>query len=778
MASLTEQVGELTSKATTLTQQQKELKKAKFPARTLKFQQEVIAKQPKTFAGRTEAIGKQFEKTRKTALSTVLGQRRKIQQYGKEALMTKGSIPEIESFKETLTPEQQKFVSERLTKIREEQQGRISEVEKKITKEEAQLQVELQRLEAAKDIGGEEEDIAYAKVAAQEEKISKLGQGKRYLQEGKFYTPEAIEQYASAAEAASLQQDLISIEDRFAPKITMWKVSPTQITPGKSYTKYRGKPLQVGLPESDISLWKEQVDYRGYVSGSLSFLKEKIESSLFESQLKRISDDKNYEAYQLKPTQRLLSETTLGAIHVGTRGVLIGVEGIEEFFSKHGKEKRKRFQTKWTGKEVLGYEISPSQSKVLSYTGSVGKIGLAFVGSGLYSKTKGYVRTAGRTELELSRVVPKDVLYGGKTFPELPRSQQLQSFKQSPYRLPSTESGAFHATDVQFWGKNLKPLPGSSELPGLYGSYGVSPHFLRVSATERLSFIDYLIGGKIGSKPGIAYLQPKGFRYSPYKKVPGGYDWINPPKPGYADVPLMKTEAEAIFRPGAGVYTKTQGRYFIKYKGQRVPIDEFKYSGLSENLVPKDSRLFKSSEYNLPSSKRYIEQDIPLLLSSASSKKTTKIKSYKPTSISPLTPSRSLISYPSKTSLITSPNKKRTSQKPRSLKRYTSESYLSEPKITSYPKKSYDPKNYYPSYAEKRKKKPTKLIKPPRIKQKRRKPIKRTKLIRQPTQYTPSFTGAFLGIRSKKKPKKIAGGYLFGIRPIIDVGFKRKKRKK
>ena len=115
-------------------------------------------------------------------------------------------------------------------------------------------------------------------------------------------------------------------------------------------------------------------------------------------------------------------------------------------------------------------------------------------------------------------------------------------------------------------------------------------------------------------KPGVAFLKPEGFRYSPYTKVSPyklgeqtfRYGFKYSAKSGYADVPLLKTEVEAVFRPEAGSYLFESGKYFTRIKGVRVPVDVFGYGGkvisVPSKVTPKVFGKGVSSSYELPPS--------------------------------------------------------------------------------------------------------------------------------------------------------------------------------
>jgi len=235
-----------------------------------------------------------------------------------------------------------------------------------------------------------------------------------------------------------------------------------------------------------------------------------------------------------------------------------------------------------TGKEFMATEDYAEKGQVLG--SSAKELGLisAGISSGMKSSDviAGRLSVRGRQKIPIERLTTKDVLSGKKNFPEAPPSQQLKLFQEKGI--------AYHATGQKFFGRTpksrtIEPGTGTSELPGLYGSSYVSPHFLRVGKGESIKLPKFKDLFAPEGKPGIAGLQPKGFRKVGYRKAPKGsetpYQFKQPPKEGYADVPGMKTEIEAVFRPGAGKYKFSEGKYYTEVEGVPVKIDKFKYFG-------------------------------------------------------------------------------------------------------------------------------------------------------------------------------------------------------
>jgi len=155
----------------------------------------------------------------------------------------------------------------------------------------------------------------------------------------------------------------------------------------------------------------------------------------------------------------------------------------------------------------------------------------------------------GEQQEEVTFLETKQGIYTNST-----NKNTLKIIPKKYYQRVRKEPGAFHVTGEKFWKDVITPTKGSSELPGLYGSTQVSTPFARItgSAGSRLKLIlDWKDILSVPGKPAIAYLIPKSFRYSSAKAG----KWKQPARKGYADVPGIKAEIEAIFRERAGGYT-------------------------------------------------------------------------------------------------------------------------------------------------------------------------------------------------------------------------------
>lgn len=233
----------------------------------------------------------------------------------------------------------------------------------------------------------------------------------------------------------------------------------------------------------------------------------------------------------------------------------------------------------------------------------VGLKDVALMGGGFakgqetFTQLKGLYQTRGREFLEVKQ----------GEYPQAPANKQLSLFQKNVIKELGSTPGAFHTTPSKFWNSGIiEAQAGTSELPGLYASTQISTPFAKIQGSgsnyKLFPSIKDLLS--VEGKPAVAYLKPKGFRYSPFEKVTPykigeqtfRYDFKNPVKQGWADVPGMKSEIESIFRVGSGGYGFESGSYYTKIKNVRVPIDVFSYKGKSETSLKND--LFGSSKYS------------------------------------------------------------------------------------------------------------------------------------------------------------------------------------
>ena len=267
------------------------------------------------------------------------------------------------------------------------------------------------------------------------------------------------------------------------------------------------------------------------------------------------------------------------------------------------------YSTYETGKKVVAAPTYEEKGAIVGTSlKDIAVLGGGYaVGSKGFVQVRGIVATRGRTELELPQ----------GTYPQEDISKQLNLFQKNVYSELGEKPGAFHVTPDKFWKDTITPKAGTSELPGLYGSTQVSVEFSKIAPQGSYKIVPSLKDlFSVEGKPGVAYLQPKGFRYTgfvstaPYQ-VGGEGKYFNKafgkaPKQGYMDVPGMKTEIEAIARIESGSYAYESGKYYTNIRGVRVPIDVFKYSEAGKpvkisDFTMKDLISGGSSSYSLPS---------------------------------------------------------------------------------------------------------------------------------------------------------------------------------
>ena len=425
-------------------------------------------------------------------------------------------------------------------------------------------------------------------------------------------------------------------------------------------------------------------------------------------------------------------------------------------------------------------------------------IGLGFAG-GMKGAQQlgGLFATKGRMEIPFEKLTQSEVLAGERTFPEIPKGAQLKTFQTGtfkefvqPLEITGGKQGAFHTTSFRFYDSIINPKSGTSELEGLYGSPYISPNFAKISGSGDIGFLTNLKTlFEPSGKPGVAFLKPAGFRISPFelsssplfegqKSVAGKFaSFIKSPEMGIADIPLMKTEAEAVFRPGAGSYLFESGKYYTKINKVRLPIDVFSYSyggkgGQGGTLLKPTlakanvretfgSMSLSRGGYNLPKEFDYSFSSnlisLPFISSSVSSKNRYNPLSYSPKSSdfsipsSPL--SKSNFSYPSQPS--------RWSSSIPSIPSYPS--IKSFKPITSFSSSSSNPfTTIFPGYSDK-------SLGGWAI------PKKRKRGKKSPFDIAPGFTDIILNIETKSpiKVSKTWGVTAFQLRPIL-VGKKRK----
>lgn len=236
---------------------------------------------------------------------------------------------------------------------------------------------------------------------------------------------------------------------------------------------------------------------------------------------------------------------------------------------------------------------------------------LQFRGVGLAQKAviKGsdFVRTAKLAEIKTTDVVAKEYFKGQK-FPTISKGQTAgELVKEFKVKLPGeTKAAGFTAAPKPI--SELTIRKGTSELPGLYQAPEISPHFLKVTEAEK-KLVSFNLFGET--------LRPTTFRITPekFELVPGLKEtqtiiqsrklseiktfFETAPK-GKSYVPFVKTEKEAII-PFGSELEKTGKRFYFKFEGRRIPIEEFRTT--SKGTTVGDITTVRDISKSLSSSK-------------------------------------------------------------------------------------------------------------------------------------------------------------------------------
>jgi len=341
-----------------------------------------------------------------------------------------------------------------------------------------------------------------------------------------------------------------------------------------------------------------------------------------------------------------------------------------------------------TGKSLLTASKTPIQTftdvkKQISKKAELNPIGFSgnIVGESLLfkgileaprsaTKISDIVRTRGLTEIPKTEVIAPE-FFKGQKFPAIKKGQTagdlLGEFK--PMFPGETKPGGFTATPKPFK-KDTSALRGTSELPGLYQSPLISPHFLRVTEGERklvsLNIFDTL-------RPTAVRVTPTSFELVPdvtksQKMISGRIgeikSFFETAEKGKSYIPFIKTEKEAVIPFGTQLKQTGKVGYF-KFEERRIPIFEFETIGevTKEGKKIKKKKLVTIEDISDISSKGKIRSKgviTPLDSSSIGrlgSSGSPSISSLKITSPS-FPKSSGSISKPSKPSKISSPSSK------------------------------------------------------------------------------------------------------------------------
>jgi len=345
-----------------------------------------------------------------------------------------------------------------------------------------------------------------------------------------------------------------------------WK---TRITtpPITDINPVTGKPYGTVTPAPTTKeRWEKATEGQKYLGGSLQFLSEEIGEVYEKSEQKKMKIP-GYVPYQMDATKNLIkTSATLAPLTIPVVGeaLFVGI-GVEHLAAPGGRKEISEIGS------VL--EENYGIPKEMAWALPIGEIGL---GSSriLFPKVKGFISTKGRIEVNPENIVPKDVLLGKKVFPEagtkgMPISKRAklhkELFEKGEFKLPDSDYPmGYHATPEK-WEK-LITTAGTSELKGSYLSYGISPHFLKLPSEKAgKSFIERMYGDILspaGAKPGVMAIRPTKFKLGKKGEI------------GEAFVPGIKTEVEAIIPPETKL-KEIARRYYFKWKGRRIPIDEF-----------------------------------------------------------------------------------------------------------------------------------------------------------------------------------------------------------
>lgn len=301
--------------------------------------------------------------------------------------------------------------------------------------------------------------------------------------------------------------------------------------------------------------------------------------------------------------------------------------------------------TYFVAKKVEQIRLAPSGEKAFTtgkiLAGDITPLLLgAITGAGLRSVTEkavGYVRTRGLKEVRAEDIIPERTLEGKQTYPLAPTRTHKRLFTESAAgkKLGYEDPRVFHASS--------QPLPrelpetviikeSESEIAGLFNAPFVSPQFLRVTNGEKIKFFGLKIfePSPIG-KPTVSLIKPTGIEVSPVRilnKNPLKAEFITP-KPGVSQIPLVKTEVEALLAPGT-ILKETGNNFFFSYKGQRIPIEEFT-AVPAQAVGTSAGTLGSASYYSVPSSPSVINPSFFSIfdidtVQSISSSSTTKSK--------------------------------------------------------------------------------------------------------------------------------------------------------
>ena len=169
-----------------------------------------------------------------------------------------------------------------------------------------------------------------------------------------------------------------------------------------------------------------------------------------------------------------------------------------------------------------------------------------------------------------------------QTFPLIKKGQTAGQLKAEFQRLlPGEKLPAGFTASPNPLGE-LITSPGSSEILGTYQAGRTSPRFLRIADDKGLVSVG-ILGDTL--RPTVFRITPsRGFKLAPGiktstkviqpQKLSKIKSFIETKAPkGQSTIPFIKAEKEAIITQ-AGVLSKPKTRFFFKFEGRRIPIQE------------------------------------------------------------------------------------------------------------------------------------------------------------------------------------------------------------
>jgi len=226
--------------------------------------------------------------------------------------------------------------------------------------------------------------------------------------------------------------------------------------------------------------------------------------------------------------------------------------------------------------------------------------GLKTVGSGV--KQLGRLRYLGKQYVSAEKIIEPQVLSGAKRFPETSGGAKalVSKFKSGKYfESLGEKQGGYHAT-VANTGRKLVVQTGTSETPGIYVAPSVSKYFLRltgetgrvkITALPKIQMPKILFFKTQVSRIPSAYRGTLSKAQSFFFKGKGqaGKAYVSP-----AFEFGLKPESEVIIQVGSqfqrtglgSLWQKVTGfSKYTKIGGQRIPIQQYSFSGFTKQVV-------------------------------------------------------------------------------------------------------------------------------------------------------------------------------------------------